>query len=57
MNISEAKHWNWAYIAAETLMKLYDHEAENAEETIEYLLMSAYMEGMKDAKNHPQGAT
>ena len=54
MNISEAKHWNWAYIAAETLMKLYDREAADAEETIEYLLMLAYMEGMKDAKDHSE---
>ena len=55
MNISEAELWAKAFVLSEKILNFNDREALAKRGSVQAMLMLAYMEGKKDAKDHTQG--
>jgi len=55
MNISDAELWAKAFVLSEKILNFNDREALAKRGSVQAMLMLAYMEGKKDAKDHTQG--
>ena len=53
MNISEAKRWASAFVMAERILSFNDKLTFAEKGSVQALLMRAYMEGVKYAKDNP----
>ena len=54
MKIDEARKWSCAFALAEELMMGWEETDNVALFRAQYMIMTAYVEGVRDAKNYPQ---
>jgi len=54
MKIDEAKKWSCAFAVAEEAMLGWEETDSEVLFRVQYMIMAAYVEGVKDAKDYPK---